>query len=77
MPVAMPIWRKVELIPDPIPARCGGTTPTAVDASGGLMRPTPTPANRNPGSSTVHAESASRRAIRTRPMPTSPSPRRS
>ena len=37
MPVAMPTWRKVELIPEPMPARCGGTTPTAVEASGGLM----------------------------------------
>src|SRR3954447_1970644 len=74
MPVAMPIWRNVELMPEPMPARAGGTTPTAVDASGGFTRPTPMPAKMKPGSSTVHAESASTRAISTSPRPTSPSP---
>ena len=44
IPVAMPTWRKVELIPDAIPLRSSGTTPIAVDASGGLTRPTPAPA---------------------------------
>jgi hypothetical protein len=44
MPVAMPTWRKVELMPEAMPACRGGTTPTAVDASGGFTRPTPTPA---------------------------------
>jgi hypothetical protein len=28
MPVAMPTWRKVELMPEAMPACCGGTTPT-------------------------------------------------
>jgi hypothetical protein len=36
MPVAMPTWRNVELTPDAMPAWCGGTTPIAVEASGGL-----------------------------------------
>ena len=53
MPVAMPTWRNVVLMPDAMPLRCGGTTPTAVEASGGLTRPTPTPATRKPGSSAV------------------------
>ena len=37
MPVAMPTWRKVELMPDAMPACRAGTTPTAVEASGGLI----------------------------------------
>ncbi len=49
-PVAIPIWRNVELIPEAIPARAGSTTPTAVDASGTLTRPQPTPATIIPGS---------------------------
>ena len=49
MPVAMPTWRKVELIPDAIPARWGATTPTAVEASGGFTRPTPAPPTIMPG----------------------------
>ena len=36
MPVAMPTWRKVELMPDAMPARRGSTTPTAAVASAGL-----------------------------------------
>jgi len=49
MPVAMPTWRKVELMPEAIPARSGVTTPIAVEASGGLTSPTPAPATMNPG----------------------------
>src|SRR5579872_1786896 len=49
MPAAMPICRNVELTPDAIPAFCGGTTPIAVEASGGLTRPPPRPATMNPG----------------------------
>jgi DNA-binding Lrp family transcriptional regulator len=52
MPAAMPIWRNVVLTPDAIPAFCGGTTPIAVEASGGLTRPAPSPATMNPASST-------------------------
>ena len=37
MPVAMPTWRNVELMPDAMPARCGSTTPTAAVASAGLV----------------------------------------
>ena len=54
-PVAIPIWRKVELIPDAIPARAGSTTPTAVEASGTLTRPQPTPATIIPGSRWVQS----------------------
>ena len=58
MPVAMPTWRNVELMPEAMPARCGRTTPTAVEASGGLTRPTPTPATMNPGMRWVQSELA-------------------
>lgn len=56
MPVAMPIWRKVELIPDPIPVRWGGTTLTAVEASGALTSATPMPATTKPASSDVQSD---------------------
>ena len=36
MPVAMPTWRKVLLMPEAMPLRRGRTTPTAVEASGGF-----------------------------------------
>ena len=49
MPVAIPTWRKVELMPEAMPARCGGTTPTAVEASGGFTIPAPAPATIIPG----------------------------
>ena len=49
MPVAMPTWRKVLLMPDPIPAFAAGTTPTAVEAIAGLIMPIPAPATRKPG----------------------------
>ncbi len=58
IPVAMPTWRKVELIPDAIPLRCGGTTPIAAEASDGLTNPMPAPATMNPGSSAVQCECA-------------------
>ena len=54
MPVAMPTWRNVLLMPDAMPLRRGATTPIAVEASGGLTMPIPTPATRKPGSSAVH-----------------------
>ena len=41
IPVAIPTWRNVLLIPLAIPLRCGGTTPIAVDASAGLISPRP------------------------------------
>ncbi len=41
MPVAMPIWRNVALTPDAMPALYGGTTPIAVEASGGFTMPPP------------------------------------
>ena len=56
MPVAIPTWRKVELIPLAMPLRWGGTTPTAVEASAGLTSPTPAPATMNPASSAVQCE---------------------
>ena len=51
MPVAIPTWRNVLLIPDAIPARCGSTTLTAVEASGALTRPIPIPPTMKPGMS--------------------------
>jgi hypothetical protein len=74
MPVAIPTWRKVVLMPEAIPDRCGGTTPTAVDASGGLIRPTPAPATRKPASSAVQSEFTVRPCMRSSPAETSTSP---
>ena len=58
MPVAMPTWRNVELMPEAMPERSTVTTPTAVDASGVLIMPTPTPHTIRPGIRCVHDESA-------------------
>jgi hypothetical protein len=58
MPMAVPTWRKVELMPEAMPSCCGGTTPTAVEASGGFTRPTPTPATIIPGMRWVQVEPA-------------------
>ena len=49
MPVAIPSWRKVLLIPDAIPARSWRTVETAVDASGALTIPIPMPPITKPG----------------------------
>ena len=56
IPVAIPIWRNVLLIPEAIPARRGSTTLTAVDASGALTRPMPIPPTMKPGRSVVQLE---------------------
>ena len=74
IPVAMPIWRNVALMPEAMPAWCGGTTPIAVEASGGLTRPLPNPATMKPGIRCVHALLPDRPAIATSPTPTSSSP---
>ena len=74
MPVAIPTWRKVELIPEAMPERSWGTTPIAVEASGGLTRPTPAPARMKPGISTVQVEAASIVVIASRPRPISARP---
>ena len=74
IPVAIPTWRKVELIPEAIPQRSCGTTPIAVEASGGLTRPMPAPASTKPGISTVQVEEASTVVIASRPMPDSSRP---
>src|SRR5213078_4519268 len=55
--VAIPICLNVLLVPEAIPAWRGSTTLTAVDASGALTKPMPTPATTKPGRSVVHAES--------------------
>ncbi len=73
-PVAMPTWRNVELMPDAMPARWGATTPTAVDASGGLMRPAPAPDTIRPGSRCVQLWPGSTPRINSRPTPTSTKP---
>ena len=49
MPVAIPSWRKVLLIPDAMPARSWRTVETAVDASGALTIPIPMPPITKPG----------------------------
>ena len=50
MPVAIPTCLNVLLIPDAIPLRSGVTTPSAIDASVGLISPIPIPASMNPAS---------------------------
>ena len=70
----MPTWRKVLLIPEPIPLRARGTTPTAVWASDGLTMPTPMPARTKPGISAVHSVSVSTPRIRRSATATSASP---
>jgi len=54
--VAKRPWRKVLLIPDAMPAWRGGTTAIAVEASGGLIKPTPRPPIRKAGSRWVQCE---------------------
>ena len=70
IPVAMPIWRKVEFTPEAIPARAGSTIPTAAVASAGLVMPIPMPQSRKPGSSAVQSSPASRPLISSSPIPT-------
>ena len=74
IPVAMPIWRNVALTPEAMPAWCGGTTPIAVEASGGLTRPPPSPATIKPGMRCVQELPPDRPAIAMSPTPTSSSP---
>ena len=57
-PVAIPTWRKVVLIPDPIPDFSTGTTAIAAWPMPGLVMPMPMPATRKPASSVVQPESA-------------------
>ena len=56
MPVAIPTWRNVLLMPDAIPARRGSTTLTDVEASGALTSPIPMPPTMKPASSVVQVE---------------------
>ena len=58
MPVAVPTWRNVELIPEAMPARAGATTLTAVEASGTLTSPDPAPEAISPGMRCVQLEAA-------------------
>ena len=74
MLMAKPICLNVELTPEAIPDRCGVTTPIAVEASGGLTRPAPTPATMKPGSRWVHVLVPLRPDIKSRPIPTSKRP---
>ena len=74
MPVAMPTWRNVELTPDAMPAWCGGTTPIAVEASGGLTIPAPRPLTMKPGIRSVHELLPDSPAMMISPMPTSSRP---
>ena len=61
-------------MPEPMPARCGGTTLTAVEASGALTSATPMPATMKPGSSAVHSDEADSPRMRIRAIPTSAMP---
>src|SRR5581483_3152791 len=76
IPVAMPSCRNVLFKPEAIPARSRCTVDTAVDASGALTKPIPTPPIRKPARSAVQPESTSIRLIshiataqRARPAP--------
>ena len=69
MPVAMPTCRKVEFAPLAMPARSTGTTPTAVDASGGLISPMPMPETIRPGIRWVQEESVWMPWISSSPTP--------
>ena len=75
MPVAIPTWRNVLLIPDAIPARRGSTTLTAVAASGAFTIPTATPPTRKPGSSVVQPDDGVTPCIKSRASPTSAIPK--
>ena len=74
MPVAIPTWRNVELMPEAMPARSGRTTPTAVEASGGLTSPTPTPETTKPAMRWVQPELPVSPRMSSNPTPTSTSP---
>ena len=74
MPVAMPIWRKVVLRPEAMPERWGATTPTAVEASGGLTIPLPTPATMKPGIKWVQELLPSSPVMNSKPTPTNSRP---
>jgi len=74
MPAAMPICRNVELTPDAMPAFCGGTTPIAVEASGGFTIPAPNPDTMNPGIRWVQSLVPVSPPMTIRPAPTSTRP---
>ena len=78
MPVAIPTWRNVLLMPEAIPALRGSTTLTDVEASGALTSPIPMPPAIKPASKVVQLEPRvipciSRRAT---PITASPPPSR-
>ena len=74
IPVDTPAIRIVLLIPDAMPERAAGTTPSAVEAIDGLESPMPMPLTMNPASRAVHSESGLAPRISSNPMPTSVSP---
>ena len=67
VPVAIPTWRKVLLIPEAIPARAALTTPIATEAIPGLVIPMPIPATIEPASSVVQLSATSIPCISVRP----------
>jgi len=69
MPVAIPTCRNVAFTPDAMPARSGSTTATAVDASGTLTSPAPTPATTRPASRAVQSDAGVRPCISSSPIP--------
>ena len=73
-PVAIPTWRKVVLIPEPIPDFSTGTTAIAAWPIPGLVMPMPMPATMKPTSSVVHSESGETPCISSSPSPTTASP---
>ena len=62
------------LIPEAMPDRAAGTTPSAVEAIDGLESPMPMPLTMNPASRVVHSESGLAPRISSNPTPTSASP---
>ena len=75
MPVAIPTWRKVLLMPEAMPLREWCTTPMAVEASGGLIIPMPAPASTKPGIRVVQPEVGVDGGHRQQPGATSSRPR--
>ena len=62
------------LIPEAMPAFCGGTTPIAVWAMPGFTIPMPAPATRNPASRVVQLSPGSTPCMSRRATPTNVSP---
>ena len=73
-PVAVPIWRKVEIAREAMAAAGGCTVAAAAEARRGLTSSRPTPATISPGTSSDKVPAADNRLMSHRPTATSTSP---